>query len=650
MDHLHVHPPSLDDAWRLLELATDGVWLWEAATDRTCWSDRLFRTLRYPAEAREPGTIIDLVHPDDRAAYRAATAALVEPGGPGSFSDSVRIRTFDGDYLHVESGGMRLESGGSPGLMLGYLRDRTPTIRQTEALRQGDDLLRRFMDHCPAAVFLEDADGAYLYANQAAADLAGVTVGDMPGVTTDRLVPPDLAHHTNRVDEEVRERRVARSDAGRAERGHGRSRWYHDVRFPVELPDGRVGVGGIGVDLTELRRSQQAAERAARIESIGRLAGGVAHDINNMLGVIQGYTQLAADQLPGDHPARADLDAVADAARRSAEVTRQLLGFAQRQVVRPTTLDLRERTLGLVGLLQRLVGERIELTVRCDPELWPVRLDPAQLDQLLTNLCVNARDAIQGAGRIEVTATNRALGADDLEPGCPPGHWVCLEVRDDGQGMDDETQRRVFEPFFTSKRFGAGPGLGLSTTYGIVKQNGGCIQVESTPEEGSVFRIHLPRTRGAAPKQTRAATSRTGMRSAGSRRSGTVLLVEDEPALLQLVRRMLEQLGFRVLDAARPAEALRIAAEADEPIHALLTDVLMPGMNGRELADRIREAHPSVRVFFMSGHSEDIVADRGTIPGAVRFLPKPFGLEQLSELMEAGLAEEAVEPAPDAPA
>jgi PAS domain S-box-containing protein len=647
MDHLHVRPPFLDDAWRLLEHATDGVWLWEGDMDRTCWSDRLSRTLRYPPEVHEPGAIIDLVHPDDRDAYRAAAATLLEPGGPPSFSASVRIRAFDGNYLHVDSGGMRVWSDGSPGLVLGYLRDRTLAVRQTEALRQSDARFRMFMDHCPASVSLKDADGVLLYANKAASELAGVPVDDMLGVTNDGIFPPDLADHPKRVDEEVRERRASRADTGNAEYRDGRARWYHDVEFPVELPDGRVGVGGFGVDLTELRRAQEAAERAARMESIGRLAGGVAHDINNMLGVIQGYTQLAADQLPGDHPAQADLDAVAYAARRSAAVTRQLLGFAQQQVAQPTILDLGEHTRGVETLLQRLVGDHVELTVRCDPELWPVRLDPAQLDQVLRNLCVNARDAIEGTGRITVAVTNRELEADATAPGCAARHWVCLEVADDGHGMDEETRRRTFEPFFTTKPFGAGTGLGLSTTYGIVRQNGGCIQVESAPGEGSTVRIHLPRARGATTKATGAARSRTGVRSAGPPRGETVLMVEDEPALLQLVRRMLEQLGFRVVTADRPAEALRVAEESDEPIHALLTDMLMPEMNGRVLADRIRRTHPGLRVFFMSGHSEDVVGDRGVIPGTVRFLPKPFDLEQLSDLLEEGPAEQDVGPAAD---
>ncbi|MGC4121632.1 MAG: PAS domain S-box protein [Myxococcales bacterium] len=376
----------------------------------------------------------------------------------------------------------------------------------------------------------------------------------------------------------------------------------------------------------EKGRLEAQLRQAQKLESVGRLAGGVAHDFNNMLCVILGHAGMSLSQLAPEHPLYASLEQIRAAATHSADLTRQLLAFARKQTVAPQVLSLNDTVSATLKMLRRLIGEDIDLRFEAGEGLWPVKVDPSQIDQILANLCLNSRDAIVGVGHIELRTRNCSVDADTCQkhPGASPGDYVQLSVRDDGHGMDRAIMARLFEPFFTTKEVGKGTGLGLATVYGAVRQNGGFIDVESAPGQGATFRIHLPRHLLAAePAQAAKAPLAAG------RGHETVLVVEDEEAVLALAVSMLERHGYRVLSAQTPRDALRQAKEHAGEIDLLVTDVIMPEMNGRELLRELLPLFPRLRSLFVSGYTADIVAPQGVLEPGVVFLQKPFSDEEL---------------------
>ncbi len=394
-------------------------------------------------------------------------------------------------------------------------------------------------------------------------------------------------------------------------------------------------------DLTARKRAEAdrakleaQLHQARKLESVGRLAGGVAHDFNNMLQAIQGNAGLALDELPPGSFARECLQEIVNCAQRSANLTRQLLAFARQQAITPQVLDLNETIASLLKMMRRLIGEDIELVWLPAAGLWLAKMDSTQVDQILANLCVNARDAIAGIGRIVITTANAVFDQAHCNehPGFVPGEYVVLGVSDNGCGMDEETIDQIFEPFFTTKAPREGTGLGLATVYGIVRQNRGFIHVESLPGQGTTFRIHLPRHAGqaAAAKPEVAAATPKG---AGE----TILLVEDEPAILEPARLTLERLGYRVLTASSTDEAIRLADARAREIQLLITDVVMPGMNGRDLAERLAPLHPKLKCLFMSGYAGHVIAPHGVLDEGPSFIQKPFSAERLSAKVRAVL-------------
>jgi C4-dicarboxylate-specific signal transduction histidine kinase/DNA-binding response OmpR family regulator len=386
----------------------------------------------------------------------------------------------------------------------------------------------------------------------------------------------------------------------------------------------------------EAERAQLQAQlhQARKMESVGRLAGGVAHDFNNMLQSILGNTALAIEALPAGSPLRENLDEIQKSAEHSADLTRQLLTFARKQLISPRVLDLNDTVAGLLRMVRRLIGEGLDLAWRPGAAVWPIRMDPGQVDQILVNLCVNARDALGGSGTVTIATGNVTLDAAFARshPGCVPGDHARLTVSDTGAGMSAETRAHLFEPFFTTKEVGKGTGLGLATVFGIVTQNRGVIDVQSEPARGTTFEIFIPRAEAGAgdPKAPEVRRSPGG--------SETVLLVEDEEQVLALSRRVLEKLGYKVLSASTPAAALERVTGCGEPIHLLVTDVVMPGMNGKELRDRLRVLHPGLKCLFMSGYTADVVANHGVLDRGVVFLEKPFTLQALAEKVREALA------------
>ncbi len=387
-------------------------------------------------------------------------------------------------------------------------------------------------------------------------------------------------------------------------------------------------------DITIQRQLEDEARQSRKLETAGRLAGGVAHDFNNLLTAILGTSEMLLASLDPGTAEHEDVEEIKRAATRAANLTRQLLAFSRRQVLQPRTLDLTQLVLGVESLLRRLIGEHITLTTRAAPGLWRVRADPGQLEQVIVNLCVNARDAMPTGGGLTVATENMIFegalhGAESI---MPPGPYVQLTVSDTGVGMDPDTLLHIFEPFFTTKEHGKGTGLGLATVYGIVKQSGGYIFVDTAPGRGSRFRVYLPRVEGTAEALEAAPEPRP------ARATGTILLVEDEESVRRLARRVLEDVGYRVLEAPDGPAALALASQWDQGIDLCITDVIMPGMSGQELSARLRTRLPTLPILYVSGYTDDTILQHGDLLPNTTFLQKPFSPAALAQRVAEALA------------
>lgn len=405
---------------------------------------------------------------------------------------------------------------------------------------------------------------------------------------------------------------------------------------------GQEALMEIFFDITERTRAREEREKlqaqfiqAQKMESVGRLAGGVAHDFNNMLGVILGYVELVMDEVEPTQPIFEDLQEIRMAAERSADLTRQLLAFARKQVISLKVLDLNEVIEDMLKMLRRLMGEDIDLVWLPGTGLWPIKMDPSQIDQLLANLCVNARDAIVGNGKVTIK-TERAVLDEAYcynHEGFSPGEYVLLVIIDNGCGMENEILNKVFEPFFTTKEKGQGTGLGLATVYGVIKQNNGFINISSEPGQGTTIKIYVPRHTGQAEQVQQEHSIVKNLQG-----HETILLVEDELATLKMATALLKSLGYTVLSAATPSDALELANTYGGQIHLLMTDVIMPEMNGRDLAKQLLKCHPDLKQLFISGYTADVIAHHGVLHEGIHFIQKPFSKSDLAltlrELLE----------------
>jgi len=557
----------------------------------------------------------------------------------------VQVRQKSGTVRDLLMSADQIDFGGEP-CTLTMALDVTDRKKSENDLRKGDAEFRAMFDM--ASIGMAQADTRtqqWLRVNAKMCEITGYSADEMLKMHIAELTyPADRQKDSELFQQVVRgeapdyrvEKRYLRKD--------GTVVWVN-VNMTVIRDAANQPVRTMATieDITERMQAEEEKgkledqlRQAQKMESVGRLAGGVAHDFNNLLMGTMGYTQLCLDKIGPEHPICEYLEEIMRVTERSAELTRQLLAFARKQIIAPKVIDLNDAISGMLKLLRRLIGEDITMKFTADPDTWPVKVDPVQIDQILANLCVNGRDAIDGVGSIMMETSNATFDEDFCanHPGSRSGKYALLSVADNGCGMDRETLEHIFEPFFTTKGLGEGTGLGLATVYGIVKQNDGFINVYSEPGKGTTFKIYLPRFVDATAVREAVQTPTKPPRG-----TETVLLVEDEKSVRVTTATFLEDLGYTILVAESPAQALRLVAEHPGEIHLLLTDVIMPGMSGRDLAKRLLELHPTIKRLFISGFTADVIAQRGILDNGMNFLSKPFGRDALArkvrEVLEA---------------
>ncbi len=507
-------------------------------------------------------------------------------------------------------------------------------------LRQSEESYRRIFENSIAGFFQSTPDGRFLKVNQAFARILGY---DSPKDVISSITDISTQYYANPKDRKRYEAELAQKGhlenfETRVIRKDGSIIWVSSCTRGYFDDSGKPSrYDGVIIDITERKQAEEEREKlqeqliqAQKMESVGRLAGGVAHDFNNMLGVIMGHTELMLMKATPESSFYNGLMEIRNAAQRSSDLTRQLLAFARKQAIRPKVLDLNETTEGMLKMLRTLIGEEITLAWKPQSQLWLVNIDPSQLDQILANLCVNARDAIGGIGTITIETKNVTLDESfcHVHRGAKPGEYVMLAVSDDGCGMPKDIMEKIFDPFFSTKEPGKGTGLGLSTVYGIVKQNHGYIDVYSDPGNGTTFRIYFPRHIGQRESQ-----QHTEEQLPQTSNGETVLVAEDEPLVLNTIRDALVQLGYKVFSAVDPNEALRWAQRYSGEIHLLITDIVMPHMDGKELAEHISSLRPNTKILYMSGYTQDAIVQNGIVEEDVHFIQKPFTPAELARMV-----------------
>ncbi len=506
--------------------------------------------------------------------------------------------------------------------------------RLADALRESEERFRQIYDEAPVGYHEVDKEGLIIRVNRTELSMLGYTAEEMLGKPVWKFV----------VEEEMTRQVIMARIAGNISFHDTFERTYRrkdGTTLPVLAEDrinwgkeeGITGIRSTIEDISERRRAEEALRESEeqlrqwqKVEAIGRLAGGVAHDFNNLLMTIKGCSELLLGAFEASDPRREEVEEIRKAAERATSLTHQLLAFGRRQVLQPETLDLNAVVANMNKMLRRLIGEDIELITGFDPKLWPVKVDRGQIEQVLMNLAVNARDAMLSGGKITIEITNIILDEEYARRhvSVKPGPYVLLAVSDTGCGMDKETQSHLFEPFFTTKEKGRGTGLGLSTVYGIIKQSGGNIWAYSEAGRGSTFKVYLPRSGEIVLADKVISTA--PLAPGGSE---TILLVEDEEAVRRMVGKILRHNGYTVLEAQDGNEALQICGQHQGSIHLMVTDVVMPQMSGRELAEHLTLLRPGMRVLYMSGYPDNAIVHHGVLKPGTAFLQKPFNLSAL---------------------
>ncbi len=625
-----------------LESAQMGIWSWNVKSGEVRWSDEV-GPLFGLASGEFGGKYEDylqLIHPDDREKVEATIESSLRSES-AAYEIEHRLLWPDGEIHWIEAFGrvVRDESG-TPIQMTGTVADITGRKSAETALRQSEELVRSVLETVPTYIVSVAPDHTIRFLNRT-----------LPHLNAEDVIGEDIvqfmAEESRPAYREALERAFATGEPqeleGLALQGEGDPAPFLLRLGPVKSGDEVTSLTAAGLDISglkdaekALRDSQEQLRQSQRLESVGRLAGGIAHDFNNLLTAIVGCSDLLQSRI-SDWPEGLEfVKDIRDAAGRGADLTRQLLTFAHQRVVRPQVVNLNRRIADINQMLPRLIGENIALATELEPDLWPVEVDPGQLEQVMVNLAVNARDAMPDGGRLTITTANSEIDEHPVlrERGLEGREWVVMTVTDTGVGMNAETLRLAFEPFYTTKQSGKGSGLGLATCFGIVRQAGGHIEAESEPGRGTCFRVYLPKSHKQPEPE---AASRQKARPVAGRE--TILLVEDESSVRRIVATLLQDAGYRLLEAGGGDEALKLFESHDGDIDLLITDVVMPGMSGTDLASELLRRRPDLKVLLMSGYSPDY-GSLGELAGkGVELMQKPFSRDRLSdkirELLEA---------------
>ncbi len=591
----------------------------------------------YPREEALKLNVMDVVAPEFRELAKEKTQTKL--GGERSTSYETVIIRKDGGRVTLDLSTRLIHKDGAAVGVQGIARDISQRKMAEEALRRSEQQLRVVTDTVPAVIAYVDNEQICRFANRTYCEWLGKPIEDvidrhLSEIQTEesyKLILPEIeaALSGERFTlERTSNIRDAREDSD--EPRHLRLDYVPDINA-----DGTVlGYFAFAIDLSETKQAQEALRnseeqlmQAQKLESIGRLAGGIAHDFNNMLTAITGYSDLALRRMKADDPLRHHVEEILKAGKRSAELTNQLLAFSRRQMLQPRIIDVNHVITDTMVMLRRLIGEDIDLTVQLGEEMASVNVDPGQLSQILVNLVINSRDAMPEGGSIVIETGNRKLDQtySSEHHNTPPGDYVMIAVSDNGVGMDEETRSQIFEPFFTTKEVGKGTGLGLSTVYGVVKQSNGNVWVYTEPGQGTTIKIYLPSAEAIAPAEGLKAPS-------GQIRFGTetILLVEDEDVVRNLSREVLQSCGYTVIEASNGVEALEIFERMPRRIDLLMTDVVMPQMGGRDLAKKILELQPDIKILFTSGYTDSAAVRHGVLEKGSNFIAKPFTFGQLA--------------------
>jgi two-component system cell cycle sensor histidine kinase/response regulator CckA len=582
------------------------------------------KVLGYSPEELQKSSSLDQIHPEDRERVSQAAEEARQTGIGKTIE--YRIRHKDGTWRVFESTAsvIRGNTGVSEKLVI-VNRDITERIRAVEALRRSESSFRAAVEDAPYGIYRADSKGCFLRVNPALRNMLGYpTSQELAGVNLETGIfrNPVEFQRVNELlagaDEfkDVEVEWIKKDGSSLAVRCCGRKLEGESSAYSEVFVE----------DITEKRILERQLRMAAKMEAVGRLSGGIAHDFNNLLGVIIGYGQVLKQRLGPDNPLFEHAEEIEKAGQRAASLTRQLLAFSRQQILSPTVLDLNALVSDMEKMLPRLLGEDITVTTVLAPALGTVKADRSQIEQILMNLAVNARDAMPQGGKLIFETGNKEFDAQYIRqhPGAKLGSYVMLSVTDSGMGMDSETQAHIFEPFFTTKELGKGTGLGLATVYGVVKQSDGYIWVDSAPGKGASFKVFLPHTLEAVVVSPGTPVSWQSLT-----RTETILLAEDSEPLRKLAKSFLEAHGFTVLSACDGADALRIAENHAGPVHLLLTDVIMPGMNGRVLAERLLARDCRMKIMYMSGYTDSFIAGHGVLEKGSFLLNKPFTEEAL---------------------
>ncbi len=620
-----------------MKASNDGLFDWNLETNEIYYSPAWKNMLGYEDHELPNDFSVweNTIEPEDAKKSWALHQKLITKQ-IDRFVLEFKMKHKDGHWVDILSRAKAIfNDSGKAVRMIGTHTDISERKQAEEALRESEERFKSLHNASFGGIAIHD-QGVILECNQGLSEISGFSHEELIGRDGLLLISEKTR---GMVLKNIREGYEKPYEAiGFRKNGD---------EFPIRLEARNIPYKGKSVRVVEFRditeQKKQEAEReklqiqleqAQKMESIGRLAGGVAHDFNNMLGVILGYTELAMGRVEPVNPLHANLEKIQGAAQRSAYLTRQLLAFARKQTVSPKVIDLNNTIESILKLLRRLIGEDIDLAWRPGKEVWPVKIDPTQIDQILANLCVNARDAIVDTGKVTIETGTASFDEEycSHHRGFVQGDYVLLAVSDTGCGMDEETQSHLFEPFFTTKEMGKGTGLGLATVYGVVKQNNGFVNVYSEIGQGTTFKIYLPRHLAKTVPLPKKEPDTTGERG-----HETVLLVEDERAILEMTTEMLESLGYTVLAAGTPGEAVHLAHEHPNCIDLLLTDVVMPEMNGRDLAKNMLSIYPDIRRLFMSGYTANVIAHHGVLDEGVHFIQKPFSMKDLGEKLREAL-------------